>query len=586
MWNKVSPHKTTEKSVNSKIYSSLLLATALTGAFAQQAAAHSGEASVTSIPAFEVTSNGSSYTQIASPKNGFYADVHVKINTGFGEGKIEFWRSYPLIHFDKSPLVGGGGTNYLELNSDKSPARTYSSPRPKDVDGNFKSKLYVPLDYADRMVKACNDLAKKLRGQGKSNNEIFATDRIVDLYVNSGLRYRRTLTAGADDGSSGLGQISKRNLTCKKWAGTTQNTAGALAGKMTINSVKFKIDPQFDPMTATCPVMVPLVATIKTTAKGVVKYRLRSAFGKISPIYTTTVSSKTAGAYQKTHIVQIKVPLAPSSGSGGSGGGVQTGATGMAAAPKKDDEIPPSGGGVKPGPSNKADKPTAGNVHKRSFRVETISPNKVVSNYDGYIITCKPKPNTAPIGGSKKQNKNSQSGQAAPSTKPAAGAKKVTSKKGKPDLMATTIGMSLAGGVHPWGSKVIVSNQQHAAKKGLGRNKDLCQLNNVRFRPFNKGTAASGSFNISLGVKAGNKTVYSKSVNIANLPPKSGLAANSGWLSSNTLVKQGWNKVLVKLDSSNKVKESNEKNNNYKLDVKIDFPCTAGRTKKIGKKKN
>jgi len=139
---------------------------------------------------------------------------------------------------------------------------------------------------------------------------------------------------------------------------------------------------------------------------------------------------------------------------------------------------------------------------------------------------------------------------------------------GKADLMATTLGLSLAGGVHPWGTTVMLNNPNSAAAKGLGPGANLCRFSQSAYRPFNKGVVASGFFNAR--VSRNNQQINFSNF---NLPANSGLPGN-GWHLFNLDLAQGMNTIQVKLDVNNSVAESNENNNLYHLNVQVNFPCS------------
>lgn len=139
---------------------------------------------------------------------------------------------------------------------------------------------------------------------------------------------------------------------------------------------------------------------------------------------------------------------------------------------------------------------------------------------------------------------------------------------GKADLMATTLGLTLAGGVHGWGTTVVLNNPNSAVGKGLGPNANLCRFSQSAYRPFNSGAVTSGFFNAT--VSRNNQQMHSSTF---NLPPTSGLPGN-GWHKFNLDLAQGMNTIQVKLDPNNSVSESNENNNLYNINVQVNFPCT------------
>lgn len=140
---------------------------------------------------------------------------------------------------------------------------------------------------------------------------------------------------------------------------------------------------------------------------------------------------------------------------------------------------------------------------------------------------------------------------------------------GQADLMATNLGMSLAGSINTWGSTVVLNNPASATTKGIGRSKNLCRFKQTAFRPFNKGSLASGNFKAT--VYRNNKQVKSASF---NLKAKSGLPG-TGWYKFDLDLAEGMNTIKVEMDSGKSVAESNENNNTYTLNVNVAFPCST-----------
>ncbi len=510
-----------------------------------------------SVPHFEVGSNGSAYTKVQKPEHGFRVkNLRVYISMEFNEGRVMAWSVTPYM------TVGGtGGQRHMLLKPIFKDYVLDGKVNPTKVDTVLTTDAIRTGKYNDQMVKACNNMAQQLRNKGQTNKAIFAQDRKINLYFGARLKITPTLAFVGDREVYSKAPV-KRTLTCKKWPGAAVQTAGAIQAKMKIVKAEFAIDPRFDRMTAVCPVNVPLIAKIITDGKGVVSYRLRSASGKYSPTYQAVVTSKRDGVYQTSHIVQIKVPLAKKGTTGGTAG-------------------------INTLQSN----PTPGNVHKNSFRAETVAPNAVVSAYDGYNITCRgkitpsvatskqdlrtnqPKPPTRP-GGFVAKPKPKKPGLSA-KTAATGGGGGSGGGKGKADLVATKKGMGIGNKTYGWGSTATLSKNQ-VSKRGLGSNKNLCQLKRVRFQPYNQGNGAAGPFTAKLSVKAGNKSLSNKNKNVAGLPPKSGLPTGNGWLAYTVLVRQGQNKLRAQLDPGKKVAESNEGNNGKNLTVKVPFSCKKG----------
>ncbi|CAN0579299.1 unnamed protein product, partial [Laminaria digitata] len=122
---------------------------------------------------------------------------------------------------------------------------------------------------------------------------------------------------------------------------------------------------------------------------------------------------------------------------------------------------------------------------------------------------------------------------------------------GQADLMATPLGMSLAGGPRGWGSHVVIDNPAHATVKGIGVAGNLCRFWPAAFRPFNKGTVKSGPF--AATIYRDNQPVHSANF---DLDPKKGLPSNSGWYRFNLELPQGTSQIKLVLDPKTMVAES------------------------------
>ena len=142
-----------------------------------------------------------------------------------------------------------------------------------------------------------------------------------------------------------------------------------------------------------------------------------------------------------------------------------------------------------------------------------------------------------------------------------------------PDLMATPLGLSFAGSKRPWGSTAVITNPGHAAKTGVGPQKKHCRFEQVAFRPFNKGDAASGNF--KMRVFRDSSLVEQQNFDLAS---HAGLPSNSGWHKFDLDLPQGRSTIKVALDTGKVVTESDETNNVYTVDVDVKFPCASGGT--------
>lgn len=134
---------------------------------------------------------------------------------------------------------------------------------------------------------------------------------------------------------------------------------------------------------------------------------------------------------------------------------------------------------------------------------------------------------------------------------------------GLPNLIATNIGFSLAGGVHRWGSTVTIDQASHVAQFGHGPRRDLCLLEQAAYRTFNASDYAAGAF--KNGVYRGNTKV---SVQSLDYGPREG----GEWLIFQLPLKEGLNVIRVKIDDLGQVVESDE-GNVYSLRVRVQLDC-------------
>jgi hypothetical protein len=122
-------------------------------------------------------------------------------------GRVKSWKTWLRVKTENSTWVHF---------SNNAASKSYSIPRPKKV--NTVTSVAVPhMTLAPVMVAYCNAMADNLRGQGKSNQEIFSQDRTVPVAIRTDLSYE---TSGIDSGlvqadGSGFGDWQKINLICK-----------------------------------------------------------------------------------------------------------------------------------------------------------------------------------------------------------------------------------------------------------------------------------------------------------------------------------------------------------------------------------
>ncbi len=364
---------------------------------ASAATQYAGAVIAAPFPVFQVKSNGSSYTQLQTPALAFAFKINVDIE-GDGQKIKGFNGSLRL----KVRNPKNNKNTLINLDS-LAPSDSFKPfQRPTSLHKAYNSSPVPKFMYENTMVKNCNRLADKLRGMGMSDPQIFSVNRTIPVSVEADVSVEwGAYTQGMVGSSSGTSvQSTKLLLTCAKTPGVTADTPAPQPNptrKMQITKAKLTLQGPYKNATVNCPIQIPFKAEIKGTRAGLVKYRLHTASGKITKIYSVQLDKQGKG--QK--IIKIPVPT-PFVGEGPSSGGVKPGASGKVQTGNGQNEGVIGGGvgGTKPG--GLAGTSAASNLHKNAFRIETISPNKVVSNYSGFIIKCKPKPGPfKPVGGKK-----------------------------------------------------------------------------------------------------------------------------------------------------------------------------------------
>jgi hypothetical protein len=514
-------------------------------------------------PSYKVKSNGESYTQMGDAIAGYVIKYDVNLSQG---NRIKEWTivSELFLHGENVPDNYPNPDDRIDLSPWSTSAKYSFGNRPKSWTGTATSKVIPYMHGADKFVAMCNALAADLRDEGMSNQEIFSQDRTIKLLLNSFISVDRK---GISEQADTSAQVSDPVfLVCQKLQVARSNAVNDPQGSMRVSKSEISIPPAWNGKTTICPVKVPATVKLNTSTTGRVKYRLRAATsGYVTPEYTMDIKDKVDGKWTGTAVIDIPVPLPvlndPTRDKDGPyRGGV--GGTGFAQTPGSGpdlDALPTNDGGIPAGPSGKAAEQGPSNLHSESFRVETVSPNKVVSDYAGYIVTC----DLRPEGG---DSKTTQGRDGAASAQ----VSKLAIEGQKPDMMLTPLGLSLGSGKHKWGSRSSANHTSNATAVGVGRMRNMCRFDNVAFRPFNKGTAASGPFQIKVDVDG--RHVHNT---VMQLAPKSGLPANSGWYSiNNVLLKQGWNRINIKLDPQRTIAESDESNNDYFVNINVAFPCS------------
>lgn len=134
------------------------------------------------------------------------AEVQVVVDAEIS-GKVKSWNTWLKVRTEN--------TFWVEFD-DHAASKSYSIPRPKVV--NTVASIGVPhASIAPVAVSYCNSMADELRGQGKSNEEIFSTDRTVQIAIISALTYETTGIGGLVEatGSDDFSDFWKINLVCK-----------------------------------------------------------------------------------------------------------------------------------------------------------------------------------------------------------------------------------------------------------------------------------------------------------------------------------------------------------------------------------
>ena len=137
---------------------------------------------------------------------------------------------------------------------------------------------------------------------------------------------------------------------------------------------------------------------------------------------------------------------------------------------------------------------------------------------------------------------------------------------GLPDLMGTTIGFSIHGGLVAWGGSTIINKMHQVKATKSGPNHDLCIIGTSLYRTFNKGNVAANNF-IDITYRNGTP-IYTRQV--VSLGPKQGVEFEN----HNLPFQEGMNVLQVKMDAGNAVSESNE-NNTFEIRVMVHIDCNG-----------
>lgn len=189
----------------------LLSATAFSAVFAASGAALAdyGNASVTnfSAPPVVVENNGSTYTGLSSPAVPIRGDLEIVVDAEVS-GRINNWFARP-----KATLPNGN----IMLFPNSGVFDSYVTRRPKRVERTHRFTIRK-TDYAATMAVACNQNAQRLQSQGWSQDQVFAQDHQVQVFMDGYVTYETTGIQGVEQPPEVGGRQNAVNVTCKQYA--------------------------------------------------------------------------------------------------------------------------------------------------------------------------------------------------------------------------------------------------------------------------------------------------------------------------------------------------------------------------------
>lgn len=251
------------------------------------AVADTGEAYITQLMPTEivVVSNGQDYTHV---KQLTFVSIGGRLNFDTDTaGKVKSWWAYPVI---KSGF-GGGDVGSLEQFK---VSKSYGvGDRPSSIGKNVD--FSIPANkLADHAVNMCQTQAIILRGDGKSNKQIFANDRFVSFDVS--------LKAGVDSTGAGQGnQIwegwapKQLKVRCAKFTGAQVPQGGndELKSVATVLSATTQV-AEITTVGGACKIKVT-TAIRADQANASITYRYEHSSGKKSGKFTVkTAANKIA----------------------------------------------------------------------------------------------------------------------------------------------------------------------------------------------------------------------------------------------------------------------------------------------------
>jgi hypothetical protein len=235
-----------------------------------------------------VLSNGQDYTRIDPPIIGdllLYGGLEFDTEDA---GRIKSWKAWP----EMTPGYGGGA-NVPGLEAYKVSKNYGVGSRPASIKKNLE--FAVPYAAIDATATAmCNKKAAALRGQGKSDKQIFG--------ANHDLSFDVRMKASVDSTGAGQGNQTWESaadfvlpVRCAKWTGAQvpQGGNGTLDTGFSVLSATMNLQEQ---TTAGGLCRVKTVTAMRGNKAGeTIKYRFFHSSGKKSAVFTVkTAANKIA----------------------------------------------------------------------------------------------------------------------------------------------------------------------------------------------------------------------------------------------------------------------------------------------------
>lgn len=165
-------------------------------------------------PSIAVLSNGTSYFDVA-PFGPITADVQVYVETN---GRLKSFRSWLRLGTRAREELGLTWDDFKQFGH----AETFPrGKRPKGISPRLT--MTIPSSgYRTMALEQCNALARRLRNEGRPDEEIFGEDHIIELGIRAQLQYDSRPNGvvfdsfGLSDNELSWEQIKKINLVCQR----------------------------------------------------------------------------------------------------------------------------------------------------------------------------------------------------------------------------------------------------------------------------------------------------------------------------------------------------------------------------------